>query len=64
MGKNYDVITIISKCRYLRRPGVAIFTDIIKIITMFLKTIFKDSRIIILGIQIYNKKYHQKLNHF
>ena len=26
------------------RPGVAIFTDIIIIITMFIKTIFKDSR--------------------
>ena len=64
MGKNYDVITFFSKCRNLKGPGVAIFADIIKIIPMFMKTIFKDSRIIILGIQIYNKKYHQKLNHF
>ena len=28
----------------LRRPGVAIFADIIKIITRFIKEIFKDSR--------------------
>ena len=28
----------------LRRPGVAIFADIIKVITMFIKKIFKDSR--------------------
>ena len=28
----------------LRRPGVVIFADIIKIVTMFIKTITKDSR--------------------
>ena len=28
----------------LRRPGVAIFADIIKVITMFIKKIFQDSR--------------------
>ena len=28
----------------LRRPGVDIFADIIKIVTMFIKTITKDSR--------------------
>ena len=28
----------------LRRPGLAIFADIIKIVTMFIKTILKDSR--------------------
>ena len=28
----------------LRRPGVAIFANIIKIVTIFIKTIFKDSR--------------------
>ena len=44
MDRNYDVITIISKCPYLRRPGVVIFADIIKIVTMFIKTITKDSR--------------------
>ena len=36
MDKNYDVITFISK--------VAIFADIIKIVTMFIKRIFKDSK--------------------
>ena len=34
---NYDAITFI-----LRRPGVAIFTGIIKILTIFIVTIFKD----------------------
>ena len=28
----------------LRRPGVAIFADIIKIVTIFIKAIIKDSR--------------------
>ena len=28
----------------LRRPRIAIFLDIIKIVTMFIKTIFKDSK--------------------
>ena len=28
----------------LRRPGVDIFADIIKIVSMFIKTITKDSR--------------------
>ena len=37
MDRNYDIITFI-----LRRPGVAIFADMIKIITMFIKTIIKD----------------------
>ena len=40
---NYDVVAYISKNLILRRPGIAIFADIIKIVTMFLKTIFKDS---------------------
>ena len=44
MDRNYDVVTIISKNFMLRRPGVVIFADIIKIITMFNKTITKDSR--------------------
>ena len=41
---NYDVITFISKYPFLRRHRVAIFADTIKIITMFTKTIFKDSK--------------------
>ena len=44
MDRNYDVITYISKNLFLRRSGVAIFADIIKIVTMFIKKIFKDSR--------------------
>ena len=43
MGKNYDVITFFQKI-FLRRPGVAIFADIIKIVTIFIKTSLKDSR--------------------
>ena len=39
MRRNYDVITFIS-----RRPRVTTFADIIKIVTMFVKTIFKDSK--------------------
>ena len=43
MGRNYDVITFISKYLYLKKPRVAIFADIIKIASMFNKTILKDS---------------------
>ena len=32
MDKDYDVITIISKYPFLRRPGVVAFADIIKIV--------------------------------
>ena len=44
MDRSYDVITFISNIFILRRPRVAIFTDIIKIVTKFIKTIFKYSR--------------------
>ena len=37
MDRNYDAITFI-----LRGPRVAIFADITKIVTMLVKTIFKD----------------------
>ena len=40
MDKNYGVRTFISKYLYLKRPRVAIFADIIKIVTIFNKTIF------------------------
>ena len=43
MDRNYDVITI-QNTLILKRPGVVIFADIIKILTMFIKTITKDSR--------------------
>ena len=44
IDRNYDLIIFISKCRFLRRPRVTTFADIIKIITRFIKKIFKDSR--------------------
>ena len=44
MDRNYGVITIISKYAFLRRPGVVIFADIIKIETMFINAITKISR--------------------
>ena len=44
MDRNYDVITFFSRDLILRRFRVAIFADIIKIITMLFKTIIKDPR--------------------
>ena len=44
MDRNNDVKTSFSKILFLRRHGVAIFADIIKIVTTFFKTILKDSR--------------------
>ena len=43
MDRNYGAITFFSKIFTLRRPGVAIFADIIKIVTKFIKTILEDS---------------------
>ena len=40
----YDVITFISKYLYYKKTWVAIFSDIIKILTIFIITIYKDSR--------------------
>ena len=42
MDRNYDAITF-QIIFILRRPGVAIFADIIKILTTLIKTILKDS---------------------
>ena len=44
MDINYDVITFFQNILILRRPGVTIFADIIKIVTMFIRTIIEDSR--------------------
>ena len=44
MDRNYDVITFFQNTLILRRPGVAIFADIIKIVIMFIKKIIQDSR--------------------
>ena len=43
MDRNYDIITFFQNVFILKRPGVAIFDDIIKVVTMFIKTIFRDS---------------------
>ena len=41
----YDVITFISRRAFiLRRAGAAFFADIIKVLTMFIIIIYKDSR--------------------
>ena len=44
MDKNYDIRSFISKyLKYIpRRPGAAIFPDIIKFVTTFIKTIIKN----------------------
>ena len=46
MEINYDVINFISKFQpfILRKPLLAFFVDIIKIVTMFIKRIFKGSK--------------------
>ena len=46
MEGNHDVINFISKFQafILRRPVVDLFSDIIKIVIMFIKRIFKDSK--------------------
>ena len=44
IDKIYDVITFISKYLYFKKGCVAIFADIIKVLTMFIITIYKDSR--------------------
>ena len=44
MDRNHDAINFISKTFIWSRPRVVNFADIIKIATMFIKTIFKDSK--------------------
>ena len=44
MDRNYDIRTFFQNTLILRRPGVAIFADIIKIVTMFIKAIIEDSK--------------------
>ena len=44
MDRNYDAITCFSKKIILRRPEVVIFADIMKSLTIFIKTILKDSK--------------------
>ena len=44
MDKNYDVITFTSKYPFFKKDWSSYFADIIKIVTMFIKTITNDSR--------------------
>ena len=44
MDRNYEVVIFSSKFLFLSGALVVIFADIIKIVTMFTKTIFQDSR--------------------
>ena len=44
MDRNYDVITLFQLLFILRRSRVDIFADIIKLVTMFIKTIFKGTK--------------------
>ena len=44
MDRNHDVISFFTKTFILRRTGVAIFANIIKITSMFIKGIFNNSR--------------------
>ena len=45
MAENYDVILLLQITFIIRRPRVAILSDIIKIVTIFIKKIFKDSKV-------------------
>ena len=44
MERNFDVIIFILKYSFLRKPRVAISVDIIKIVTMFIETMYRDSK--------------------
>ena len=44
MDRNYNVITVISNSFILKRPSVAIFADIIKIVTIFFNQSLKTQK--------------------
>ena len=44
MERNYDVIAFTSKYYLLRRPGVAIFAEIIKIVTICIEKKLKTQK--------------------
>ena len=44
MDKNYDVIIFILRNFILRKSSASIFAEMIIIVTIFIKTILKDSR--------------------
>ena len=54
MDRNYNVIIFISKSR---KPRVTIFAGTIKIVTIFIKIIFKDSKEV-KRIRIYVSKWN------
>ena len=62
---DYNVIPLFQYIFILKRPRVAIFADTIKMVTMFIKTIFKDSKkakrirnyVLICNLYIYFLKY-------
>ena len=45
MDRNYDVITFFQNTLTLRKSGAAIFADIVKIVTIFIKTIIQDLKV-------------------
>ena len=51
-------MTFISNTLILRRPGVVIFTDIIKIVSLFIKTITKDSKLKRIGNYLANSNLY------
>ena len=44
MDKHYDAITLFSRYFILKRPRIAMLADIVKVVTMFIKTVFEDSK--------------------
>ena len=44
MDRNYDIIALFQNAFVLRKSRVAILADIIKIVTIFIKTMFRDSK--------------------
>ena len=63
MDKKYDVIIFILKYVFLRRPRVAIFANIIKIVIMFIKISLKWQKIF-LKIRNYVSKCNRYLYYF
>ena len=55
MNRNYDAITFISKYLYFTKR-VGNFADIVKIVSMYIKTTFKDSK----KVKIINKLIKKK----
>ena len=56
MHRNYDVIIFISRYLYFKKAESSLFADIVKVVTVFIKTILKDSKKVI-SIRNYVSKY-------